>query len=223
MEENLNNFIPEYNGITSELEISFPGFQEPFQMVEYSFERRPVTPTRDRSPFRDEWDWIPVDPSDETNYHPRASKSILKKAPEEKRETYLATLSTKNIVKNYGNAIASFSTSKLAVPYIEEYLRTSKITVDDFQAFISAKKSSLCNMNNFRVLLQENSNDSELVKLHKMTFRKMGEVFIKYFSVNWIFNSRLKHREAHLKYRFKMLRRILKPELFTYLNEKVRS
>jgi len=61
--------------------------------------------------------------------------------------------------------------------------------------------------------------DSKEVAAVKRGFAEVGEVFIKNFSVNWAFHSRVFHKEAHLKFRYKMLRRVRNPELFTYLKD----
>jgi hypothetical protein len=60
-------------------------------------------------------------------------------------------------------------------------------------------------------------SDTEKEMEFKNILKKLGEIFIKNFSVNWIFSGKMTYKEAHLKFRFKMLRRIRNPELFTYL------
>ncbi len=189
---------------------------------EYSFERRIIqeTPTSSNN-NQSSLEWLPLKKA--PNYKLKwkkllsASKGEIERSPKASEETK----STKNIVKNYGNAIASFACSKLAIPYLTDFLKNESIKTDQFQEYISNQKRSLCNIYNLRHLLQESELDSKEEKVKKIVFKKIAEVFIKYFSVNWIFNSRLKHREAHLRFRGKMLRRIQKPELFTYMNEKV--
>jgi hypothetical protein len=127
---------------------------------------------------------------------------------------------TKNIVRNYGNAIAAFAISPLALPYLETHVSKEGVTLQEFQSFVSKRKEYITNINNFRALLQEYEDDSEREKAYKRIFREVGKVFVKYFSVNWIFDGKMKYKHDHLKYRGKMLRRIKNPELFTYLKGK---
>jgi hypothetical protein len=127
---------------------------------------------------------------------------------------------TKNIVRNYGNAIAAFAISSLAVPYLNPLLDQEMIGLQEFQTFVSKRKEYITNINNFRALLQEYLEDDRKERAFKRIFREIGEVFVKYFSVNWIFDGKMKYKSDHLKYRGKMLRRIKNPELFTYLKGK---
>lgn len=124
---------------------------------------------------------------------------------------------TKNVVRNYGNAIAAFAISPLSVPYVQEMADIERISLQEFQNFFSKRKESITNILNFRGLLQEYQEDDEFLKSCKRIFRHVAEVFLKNFSVNWIFEGKMKYKLDHLKYRGKLLRRIRNPELFTYL------
>jgi hypothetical protein len=124
---------------------------------------------------------------------------------------------TKNIVKNYGNAIASFALSDLSIPYIETLLFQEEVPLEEFREFVSKEKEGLTCLSALRNILQEKKQDSEREKAYKRIFRGAGLAFVKYFSVNWIYHSKMKYRDAHLKFRFRMMRRIQNPELFTYL------
>jgi len=193
------------------------------EIVEYSFERRPlsVSPSSELRAHED-IDWIPLEtPKTPANPIPKAKKEV--RSPQSKKESYAKTLATKNIVKNYGNAIASFVLSTLAEPYFSVSLKNEPITIDYFKAYVEKNKKSLCNINNFRAMLAENDQHSKEENACKRVFKRLAEIFVKYFSVNWIFHGKIKHKEAHLKYRFKILRRVRNPDLFTYLNEKVRT
>jgi hypothetical protein len=129
--------------------------------------------------------------------------------------------STKNIVKNYGNAIASFAVSELAIPYLSPLLANEGLDLQGFQRYIYEKKMSLTNISNFRTLLKEYPEDGELENAYKRVFKSIAEVFVKYFSVNWIYSGKITYREEHLRFRNKMLRRIQNPDLFTYLKGKL--
>jgi hypothetical protein len=127
--------------------------------------------------------------------------------------------STKNIVKNYGRAISSFILSSLARPYLEDILSQShsEIPVGDFIKYISERRDNLDCMERLKRILIISDDDSKEEASYKVIFKQIAEIFIKYFSVNWIFSGRLTYKQAHLDFRFKMLRRLKNPELFTYM------
>lgn len=142
----------------------------------------------------------------------RASKNT-EKSDKNKEDTK----STKTVVKNYGKAIASFAISQIAVPYITPYLDQENVKLADFVGYIGKAKETIEGIDTFRTLLLVKEGDDDKVAAFKRIFRETAEVFIKYFSVNWIFSGRMMNKKVHLKFRFKMLRRIMNPELFTYL------
>lgn len=157
----------------------------------------------------------------------RPSKSIKKidvklaEQPAKKKRKRLSksrqmNLRTKNIVKNYGKAIASFSTSDIAVPYLEPLCKEEKVEVSAFVDYVVNRKEFLDNIENLKNSLVKENNDSLEVSFKKI-FRKIAEVFLKYFSVNWIFSGRVIYKLEHLYFRGKMLRRIKMAESFSNL------
>lgn len=158
----------------------------------------------------------------------RASKTIKKvevklddKSSKKKKRKRLSksrqlNLRTKNIVKNYGKAIASFATSDLAVPYLEPMCIAEKVGVSAFVDYVVNRKEFLDNIENLRNSLVKASNDSSSEESYKKIFRKIAEVFLKYFSVNWIFSGRVIYKLEHLYFRGKMLRRIKRAESLSY-------
>jgi hypothetical protein len=127
--------------------------------------------------------------------------------------------STKNIVKNYGRAICNFAVSEIALPYINKYIeQTFSITaLEDFIKYVESIKELVVSIESLKGILLENSEDAEKLASLKKIFKHVSVIFIKYFSVNWIFSGRLTYKLSHLRYRNKMLRRVENPELFTYL------
>ncbi len=123
----------------------------------------------------------------------------------------------KNIVKNYGKAIATFACSNLAEPYLKEHLQEEGISLNDFITYATAAKKSIENIDSFRNVLLIKDEDSDTEVACKKIFQHVGEVFIKSFSANWIYNTKIVHKLTYLKYRFKMLRRLRNPQFFTYL------
>mgnify|MGYP007019895933 FL=1 len=70
------------------------------------------------------------------------------------------TRQTKNIVKNYGNAIVGFAISSLAVPYLEQFEKSENFKISDFQKYFARKKGSISGISTFRTLLEGSDNDS---------------------------------------------------------------
>jgi len=146
------------------------------------------------------------------SYQPKPRKKLSKSTRKRKIPE------TKNIPINYGKAIASFAISPLAVPYLERFLNEEKLTTKEFVEIIGGSKEGIRGIDSLRAMLLINEEkDSEKIMLCKKAFQWIGEIFIKYFSVNWIIHGRMTHKMTYLKYRHKMLRRIRLPEHFTYV------
>jgi len=128
---------------------------------------------------------------------------------------------SKNIVKNYGKALCSFASNKIAVPYMEDILKRKPLEsmrIKEFMEFIKGKKESINSIESLRKLLVIDENqDDTLIKSYKELFKEVSIIFLKYFAVNWIYSGKLLHKNAHMQYRFKILRRVQNPEHFTYL------
>ena len=127
--------------------------------------------------------------------------------------------SSNNIMKNYSRALTNFTLSKVAQPYVESSLETHGIARAYFYRFIKKDKQKMNCIQSLRNKLLIYPSDVENVARCKRVFQAVCEVFLKYFSVNWIFSSKVNDRLMHLKYRFKILRRVRNPEHFTYLKE----
>jgi hypothetical protein len=135
--------------------------------------------------------------------------------------TYLApqpSKAIKNVVKNFGRAICTFAASSAAKPYILDLLaKEEEIELRDFVEYVQKIKRRIDGLFHFRSLLLPAKNEGPKTTAYKRVFKEISTIFIKYFSVNWIFHSKVQYKQAHLKFRYKMLRRIQNPELFTYL------
>ena len=127
------------------------------------------------------------------------------------------------VVRNYAKALCSFASSAIAIPYIQKLLEQdieAKTIIEDFQNYIAQKKDKTISIVSLRGLLMITGKDSPIEKLYKEIFMETSVVFIKFFSVNWIFSGKVKYRLEHMKYRHKMLRRVRNPELFTFLKKR---
>ena len=124
---------------------------------------------------------------------------------------------TKTVVKNYGKAIASFAISSIATFYLIPLVEQYSVNLQCFVDYITSLKDSIVGIDTFRASLLPKEDDKEEIVAYKRLFREIGVIFVKYFSVNWIFSGKMKNRKVHLMMRFKMLRRLMNPEYFTYL------
>jgi hypothetical protein len=123
----------------------------------------------------------------------------------------------KNVAKNYGRAICNFILSDIADPYFPLQVEGKSVDIRKFRELIKERKNKLDGIEDFRDLLLIKEEDSEEMALYKTLFKILGEIFVKYFSVNWICSGRLNYKMEYLKVRNKVLRRIRNPELFTYI------
>lgn len=126
----------------------------------------------------------------------------------------------KNIAINYGKAIANFAVSALAVPYLCEKLAQEGLTMTEFISFVKKRKDGIGGISSFKPLLLIEEGDGNKSAGCKRVFQSIAEVFIKYFSVNWIIHGKVSHKMTYLKFRSKMLRRVQHPESFTYIKER---
>jgi len=123
-----------------------------------------------------------------------------------------------NIMKNYCRAFINFALSPMAASYIINEAENG-ISHERFMQILNSKRKNVNCIKGLRnLLLKERRDSAETIEFKKM-FQKSCEVFLKFFCVNWIFNSKVEDRIKHLNYRFKILRRIQNPQYFTYLEE----
>jgi len=124
--------------------------------------------------------------------------------------------STKNIVKNYGRAMINFSVSRVGYPYIRNKLKEENLHYNSFKKYLENRKENMDGILSLRNLLLRSQDDDFKVTAIKKIFQYTCEIFVKYFSANWIYNSKVGDKMSHLKARFKILRRVKDPEHFTY-------
>jgi hypothetical protein len=123
----------------------------------------------------------------------------------------------KNVAKNYGRAICNFIASDLADPYLIQEVEKAPVDIKEFKYHINEKKNKLDGIDQFRDMLLIQPEDDQRTITYKKLFQKLSEIFIKFFSVNWICSGRLNYKMEYIKVRYKVLRRVRNPELFTYV------
>jgi len=124
--------------------------------------------------------------------------------------------SSLNIIKNYSRAMTNFAVSDLSRPYLEKIIDKKGVRMDDFLSFIEERKQSVNCIKKLREMLPSDEEGDEFEGV-KSVFQEICILFLKMFSVNWIFSSKVTDKLSHLNCRFKILRRIRNPQHFTYL------
>ena len=127
------------------------------------------------------------------------------------------SVSPSNIMKNYCRGIVCFVLSRIAITYIKPLLQKQGLTLQAFNEFIRLRRKKLNCIKQLREIILIKPNDRKEVAIMKEVFKEACIIFLKYFSPNWIYNSNITNKYAHIKYRFKILRRVKNPHLFTYL------
>ena len=135
-----------------------------------------------------------------------------------KQEELSLCLKLKNCSKNYGRAICNFILSSEAKDtYNQDVFTMYNIDSTEFLDYITEKKDVLNGIKEFRAMLLITPKDDEKTIAFKKAFQKLSEIFIKYYSVSWIFSGKVIHKMEYLRCRNKMLRRVQNPQYFTYL------
>jgi len=122
-----------------------------------------------------------------------------------------------NVMKNYARAMVKFSLSPLADPYLERMKGKYGIIPEYFKMTLLSYKLKVNCIKGLREILLIVDEDSQELKTFKLVFQEMCIIFMKFFSVNWIYSGKMNEKSKYLSYRGKMLRRVQSPEHFTYL------
>ena len=123
-----------------------------------------------------------------------------------------------NVMKNYARAMVNFALSAVAEPYLSKSPLARTVSLQVFREMLAPKLRKInCIKRLRKLLLIDKRRDSEETQAFKGLFQEACKVFLKYFWVNWIYHSRLDDKAKYLKYRGKLLRRVVNPEEFTYL------
>ena len=141
-----------------------------------------------------------------------------------KTATCKGLTSCKNIMKNYSRAFTAFALSSLALPYLTIILQKYQIDPQGFTEFIEDRKKPVNCVKGLRhLLLLASVTDSVEIAAMKKAFQEICVIFLKFFSVNWIFHGKVMDKTAHLSYRLKILRKIQDPSNFISLEDLYKS
>ena len=144
-------------------------------------------------------------------------KPTIKRGRKPKQSSSKPLTGVKNVVKNYGKAMCSFAYSEMAKPYLQVIVKRHNITIQEFSEWVQNYKERVDSIESLRWLLLALPSDEESIRACKRVFQNISEIFLRFFCVNWIYSGKLRHKQTHLNFRTKMLRRVRNPELFTYL------
>ena len=117
-------------------------------------------------------------------------------------------LSSTLIMKDYSRALIEFSLSSIALPYLSFIALKHSLLLQQFYLFVSEDAEKIGSFQSLRQKLLIFATDADDVAKCKRVFREVCEAFLKYFSVDWIFNSGMHGKMIYLRWRFKLLKRI---------------
>ncbi len=145
---------------------------------------------------------------------PPKSLSEASQCPVEKKKRARGN----NVMKNYARAMVNFSLAALAEPYIGRFNeRNERMESERFRELLLEEKKNVNCIKSLRDLLLIMEDDDKERGIFKRLFQELCKIFMKFFSVNWIYNSKIVDKVKYLKYRGKITRRIQDPMYFTYL------
>jgi len=124
-----------------------------------------------------------------------------------------------NIMKNYARAMVNFALSPMALSYLNRLIQKGSMPLNTFLEVLDGRKEKIHCIKSLRTMMLIENNDSQETADFKKIFQGICAVFLKFFCVNWIYNSKVSDKTKHLKYRHKILRRVQSPEHFTYLED----
>jgi hypothetical protein len=157
------------------------------------------------------------------NHAPRVQRNLRTSTIKPKllkTVTSKGSTSCKNVMKNYSKAFTAFALSPIALPYLTPILQKYQVDSQAFIEFIELRKGAANCIKGLRdLLLLVVDTDSAETALMKQVFQEISVVFLKSFSVNWIFHGKVMDKTAHLSYRHKILRRIQNPSNFAGLED----
>ncbi len=142
------------------------------------------------------------------------------KIPEKRNQSNQQKKYVKNVDLTYIKAIITFANSHTALPYIKVCLQQENLKFTDLISFITLTKERITNgVQSFWTLFLDDSHDAK-TEACKRIFKNLSQVFIENFSVEWITQSKLVHKDAYLNYRQKMLKKINNPGHYIQASKK---
>eukprot|EP01015_Nassula_variabilis_P018125 TRINITY_DN2935_c0_g1_i1.p1 TRINITY_DN2935_c0_g1~~TRINITY_DN2935_c0_g1_i1.p1 ORF type:complete len:172 (+),score=1.74 TRINITY_DN2935_c0_g1_i1:66-518(+) len=131
-----------------------------------------------------------------------------------------ASLSGKNVPKNFGKQIVIFAQSALCKPQVEKYFDNDKEKVANFQTYLDQIKDKITSIPTLRDqwIVPENTSNL-LMKENKKLFRSLSYIFLEFYAIRWIYNSKVSQKQAHIQHLKTLKNAIQNPEEFTCLKQ----
>jgi len=115
--------------------------------------------------------------------------------------------------------MSNFALSKMAQPYLKTITAQLGISLQAFSDYVQKRRTSANCIKKLRAMLPMGTDEKEEDLKFKIAFQKICIVFLKFFVTNWLYGSKIAEKVTHLKYRFKIMRRVKNPQYFTYLKD----
>ena len=119
---------------------------------------------------------------------------------------------TKNIPKNYLKAINSFIKSS---PYTKTVIRENNVSESNLR--MNMKRLEL--RGNSIQTLRKMWGSENMNNKGRKCIRILSYIFMRKYSLSYIFNSKVKNYRTHLKYRKKLIEGIENPISFNHIKE----
>jgi len=162
---------------------------------------------------------IKIEEKSTTSITPVKQESQASQSTQSSPQSFKRHLSGDNIMKNYGRAMTNFALSTTARSSLVVITAKYRVSLQDFNDYIRSKKKSANCIKQIRKMLPIDGEENEEDFILRKVFQEISIVFLKFFSVNWLYSSKIAEKTQHLKYRFKILRRVQNPRYFTYLKD----
>jgi len=134
-------------------------------------------------------------------------------------DNYQHTNKYKNVYNSYTRAICTFIISKISTPYLVPTAKEFQFEEAEFKRFIYERRETIKGIVELRRLLVAELDDTLTILSFKKGFKKLAEIFIKYFAANWICTSKLEYKLEYLKFRHRFLKGIRDPTLLNSLTK----
>ena len=116
---------------------------------------------------------------------------------------------TKNIPKNYGKAIISFMEKYKDV--VERVCDDLNVPFEDFFGDMLEYKKTINTISDLRKLWTEYK--------YSKCMRILSSLFLRRYSLSYIFNSRICNFRSHIKYRHRLTEAVCSPHSFRHIKE----
>lgn len=109
-----------------------------------------------------------------------------------------------DIMKAFANTIVIFALSPLAYPYLD---REGILEPETFKRILEEKRRQNWSLKRLLVIQRDESMET---RAFKRIFKETCVIFLREFCVDWIFQSKFSNKMMYIRYRTKLLRRLIR-------------